>query len=840
MFGLRPDIDVANVRSLRPNSAPKTFKFAERLKDRFYVSGLSGGFRKHYSMQNLMLYTAVPGSRGGKENEAIGVNNIASKRLMYDEQLRQRKQEMEIQREQEQLRKLEQQLQEIRHKKELRQQRDASRMLRKMQHSRLQACTRIQRVWRRHHTRTREEGSAQLILSFLQTVRNRQIMYIASLSAGTLRRFASSAGEKWLAKRGRVEELSGEAAELAADVLQGELLDGCLEEQVDALMAALEEMEEEDEEGELESSYHKFFFITELEGPAAKPTAEESTAATALICAELLQAAEEAPESIPGSSMGAPADVEAQLGEEDDRAVRIALLHRQRLQAMRAERAKRLKLVASSKKEKVLVEQQKAQQKLIHDEQKEAARQAFFERLDAMQQLNAKQAASLRARKERMATERQRQAERRAAEQRIASEELARARRDNEERRRSELRLMCREDARPAAEIAAATPGAASAPSLLQRKDDADARESLPKVPPLPCADEERAPGPEDKEGAVVCARAKARRRMQERLRLDREQREREEAAEQARRDMQARVMEQAYALLHSAKKKKRKEKRRKKRAAQLFGRGDGNAQEDEELNELLERAEQQQQLLCDGPLVASQASAAPPLPLLCGAAALPGSGRTRAQRMPKQLRTTPYYADYKSSLKKAAGMRGQRRREKPVADRVDSDSLEESLDARARLGKVASLLAMVSRARRKAGEGSSRDVEVALAPRVVEPCAQLDFSGLEEPSTLVRYQYEEEPEWDEGAEEGACEEALDAECALLRSSLVAKMQALAQTAAPAAGKKSLEELFALVEHSVSFDDDVRMGAGDGPDDCSFEMTAEMLAQIYNDENMYR
>ena len=164
MFGTRPDIDRVPM-----GNAPKTYQFAEKLHGRFFVSGVSGSFRKH--AEKLIR-------EHQQSNEKFTFKPVAPK---FEEKFN-----SEYQKDAQRLVELENRLSEIQRKRNLRNNRDIQRRQGRRQYT---AAVTIQRAIRRYFYKKKTQAS-DIMQSFLKMVLARQAVSAAYWAAAIIRRFA--------------------------------------------------------------------------------------------------------------------------------------------------------------------------------------------------------------------------------------------------------------------------------------------------------------------------------------------------------------------------------------------------------------------------------------------------------------------------------------------------------------------------------------------------------------------------------------------------------------------------------------------------------------------------
>ncbi|RYG63819.1 hypothetical protein EON64_15195, partial [archaeon] len=187
----------------------RTSKFASQLRDRFFVSGVTGGFLKH---------EAETKDKDKDSDKEVAAGRLSAKQKRYDYQpVIERNQRLELQREAAKLIELEEKLQEIQRLKEARRQRDRQRRKRKLEYT---AASTIQAMFRRYWRRQRS-AAVQILVGFLRAMAARQAVCNAVWAGSVLRRFAKYATKKWKIRflyRRTARRLAEQTAQLSSVV----------------------------------------------------------------------------------------------------------------------------------------------------------------------------------------------------------------------------------------------------------------------------------------------------------------------------------------------------------------------------------------------------------------------------------------------------------------------------------------------------------------------------------------------------------------------------------------------------------------------------------------------
>eukprot|EP01038_Epipyxis_sp_PR26KG_P013656 gene13656-18328_t len=184
MLGLRAETDqFANSNATRG----KSYKFASRLHGRFFVSGVTGSFKKYTKFvkefEDKKSHLHVVAER---RKELSSYNIIVEK-----------KHKKELQDDAKKLIELEEKLNEIQRVKELKRQRDRKRRAKRLEYV---SAVIIQRQFRSYRRRIRTKSVA-IITKFLKVIEIKQSIQVTAWAVKVLKRFIRKAEWAWLQRR---------------------------------------------------------------------------------------------------------------------------------------------------------------------------------------------------------------------------------------------------------------------------------------------------------------------------------------------------------------------------------------------------------------------------------------------------------------------------------------------------------------------------------------------------------------------------------------------------------------------------------------------------------------
>lgn len=180
MLGLNVDVENRSKSSWNRNTVARSSRFAEGLRDRFNVVGVSGGFEKHTKARQEFV-------RKTREDKARNV--ILSK--MKDD-LKERRQ-AEYDADASRLAAIEAQLEEIRRMKILKAQREEKRRMRKVQHD--ASCLIQEQV--KIFLIKRKQNATHMLLDFLLALHKGQTIRVLAWAVRKLRKFLILIKWKW-------------------------------------------------------------------------------------------------------------------------------------------------------------------------------------------------------------------------------------------------------------------------------------------------------------------------------------------------------------------------------------------------------------------------------------------------------------------------------------------------------------------------------------------------------------------------------------------------------------------------------------------------------------------
>lgn len=183
MLGLQTSYDIKNVSRLTASSSQassnkKSHKFTKQLINRFDVTGVSNSLEKHENYKVKM-----------GEVDSDQPVKVVNKQSQFAHEDLTKRQNAEMQRDQERLAELEEKLQEIQRKKELRRARDRNRRKRRME---FMAAGKIQKCFRGFAHR-KLVIAANIVTHFIKVVKNRNALTVGSWAATVIARFAKYA-----------------------------------------------------------------------------------------------------------------------------------------------------------------------------------------------------------------------------------------------------------------------------------------------------------------------------------------------------------------------------------------------------------------------------------------------------------------------------------------------------------------------------------------------------------------------------------------------------------------------------------------------------------------------
>lgn len=364
-----------------------------------------------------------------------------------NEMKRQEKKEKEIQQEFSRLKELEDKLVEVRKRKELQKQREEQRNRRKKEFLAIGVIT---RSWKRYKQNKMITNSRNIIYNFLKAKQTKQIVAIAAWASRTIRRFASRVTQKFLQRKYflMLETLSAQASELAYNSMTDCYLDSIIEDEVSNKVMDILFVEAEQAYKKMMSldvvSYgippslpaspcnskpmavaEDSFFMTEYTNTAPNSEELETIVEQATLPVETGSALRRSGEivaiseimkqdsnplplrssltSINSVTTGqVEPDVQVENAEEIARLRNIFELHQQRIESMNREKERRLRLVQDAKRQHEEMIQRRKNEEKERNMQKEKKKQDFMRELEKKQLEGARIAAKMREEKERL------------------------------------------------------------------------------------------------------------------------------------------------------------------------------------------------------------------------------------------------------------------------------------------------------------------------------------------------------------------------------------------------------------------------------------------------------
>lgn len=177
MLGTRPDIDKI------PSGGPKSYQFAQKLTGRFFVSGVSGSFKKFEHEQTGKL---TKKRRDVLLNGSLAGATLGTEDVLVPSKF-ERKIDAEYNKELQRMKEIERQLEEIKLQKDKKKQREDARL---RSRAVFQATVTLQR-WARAVIRRKRTRAVNILVAVLRCGLNKQAVTAASWAAAVIRRFAA-------------------------------------------------------------------------------------------------------------------------------------------------------------------------------------------------------------------------------------------------------------------------------------------------------------------------------------------------------------------------------------------------------------------------------------------------------------------------------------------------------------------------------------------------------------------------------------------------------------------------------------------------------------------------